>query len=125
MFASPPVRGGIRGGVRGGGRSRHGEEKGEGKGEGESEGGGGGGGGGGPSDALIGPSAAAAAAPVHGPSGDSAQCAPQQLCAGGVCRFPRRRPAAGEARDQSDEGRGHIPAGWTNRTRGEGIYLWG
>eukprot|EP00959_Pyramimonas_sp_CCMP1952_P077454 1618917-Pyramimonas_sp.AAC.1 len=24
--------------------------------------------------------------------------------------------------DQSDEGRGHIPAGWTNQTRGEGIY---
>eukprot|EP00959_Pyramimonas_sp_CCMP1952_P048873 1020929-Pyramimonas_sp.AAC.1 len=24
--------------------------------------------------------------------------------------------------DQSYEGRGHIPAGWTNQTRGEGIY---
>eukprot|EP00959_Pyramimonas_sp_CCMP1952_P044125 922339-Pyramimonas_sp.AAC.1 len=24
--------------------------------------------------------------------------------------------------DQSDKGRGHMSAGWTNRTRGEGIY---
>eukprot|EP00959_Pyramimonas_sp_CCMP1952_P092736 1940692-Pyramimonas_sp.AAC.1 len=29
------------------------------------------------------------------------------------------------AGDQSDEGRGYIPTGWTNPMRGEGIYLQG
>eukprot|EP00976_Prorocentrum_cordatum_P065515 1177931-Prorocentrum_minimum.AAC.1 len=38
---------------------------------------------------------------------------------------PIRRGERAQTRrvDQSDEGRGHIPAGWTNRTREEGIYL--
>eukprot|EP00959_Pyramimonas_sp_CCMP1952_P244102 5102817-Pyramimonas_sp.AAC.1 len=32
-------------------------------------------------------------------------------------------PIRGGGESQSDEGRGYIPKGWTNRMRGEGIYL--